>query len=70
MKRQKRQDAETSTLWANDPYPLGLHILARMIARSYLEEKQAEHRKKEKHSGGELIPKEVSNESWQVSNHE
>ena len=69
VKRQKQRDAEMSTLEPNAPYPPGLRILARMIACSYLEEKQAQCLQKDKNSGANQTPEGVrDNESWQVSN--
>jgi hypothetical protein len=51
MQKQKRRNTRAGTLEANVPYPPGLRILARMIARCYLKEKQAKYLPKEKHSG-------------------
>jgi len=60
-----------STLESNAPYHPGLRILARMIARYYLEEKQAKSLQKERHSAANLIPEGVDDkESWQGGNDE
>jgi hypothetical protein len=66
MKGQGQRDAEMSTtLRPDDSYHRGLRILARMIARRYLEEKQAQYSKKERHQGADLIPEGGNNESRQ-----
>lgn len=71
MKRQKQGHAEMSTLRTNDSFPPGLRILARIIARYYLEEKHAQSLQKEGHSGASLIPEDVDDkESWQGGNDE
>ena len=69
MKRQKQGHAEMSTLRTNESFPPGLRILARIIARYYLEEKHAQSLQKERHSGPSLTPQGVDDkESWQESN--
>jgi hypothetical protein len=69
MKRQKQWHAEMNTLRTNYSVPSGLRILARIIARYYLEEKHAQSLQKEKHSSTSLTPEGVDDkESWQESN--
>jgi hypothetical protein len=67
MKRQKQEHAEMSTLRTNDSFPPGLRILARIIARCYLEKKQTQHLQNDRHSTANPIPKGVNDESWQGS---
>jgi len=51
VQKQKRRNTRVGTLEPKAPYPPGLRILARMIARCYLEKKQAQYSPKEKSSG-------------------
>lgn len=70
IKRQKQGHAEMSTLRTNDSFPPGLRILARIIARYYLEENHAQSLQKERHSGDSLTMEGVDDESWQGGNDE
>jgi hypothetical protein len=66
MKGQGQRDAEMSTtLRPEDSYHPGLRILARMIARCYLEEKQDQYLQKKRHQGADLIPEGGNSESCQ-----
>jgi hypothetical protein len=70
VKGEKRRNTDVSTPGPGDPYPPGLRILARMIARYYLEEKQAQCLQKEKRSGIYLMRDALNSESWEGSDDE
>ncbi len=68
-KRQRQRHVEMSTLATNDQFPPGLRILARMIARCYLEENHAQSLQNEIHSDASLTPEGIDDKkSLQGSN--
>jgi hypothetical protein len=68
MRKQKRRNTRVGTSELNDSYPSGLRILARIIARCYLKEKQAQCLQKENNSVADPIPEGINDESWRGSN--
>jgi hypothetical protein len=70
MKAHRRGSGDTTARWPVTPDSTGLHILARIIARCYLEGKPPPDLKKEKHSGPNVISDELGNQSRQKSNNE